>query len=316
MNDAFIAQGKTLHPDMRALIEAREAAGPAETIEEQRAAWTRYSQSLSKPHPDDMAVGDRSLALDHGTVAVRVYRPAGAAEAAPCIVYSHGGGFMKGDLDSSDSFAWGVAQDVGAVVVSVDYRLAPEHPFPAAFDDVYGVVCHVAENAGEFGVDPGRLAVCGDSAGGNLSAAISLAARDRGGPAIAAQSLIYPGVGLDQSGGSYEENADAPGLTRASTIKYRDWYMQREEDHGNPYARPVLAESHAGLPPAYIHTAQHDPIRDDGSIYAEKLEAAGVETHYRLAENMIHGFLRARFAGPGAAAEFDAITGWLKGKLA
>ena len=315
MNDAFIVSGKTLHPDMRVLIEARAAAGTPVTIDEQRAAWTAYSGALSQPYPVDMDVADRELALGRGAVPVRVYRAAKAAAAAPAVIYSHGGGFMKGDLDSSDSFAWGVAEETGAVVVSVDYRLAPEHPFPAAFDDVYGTLEYLAANPAEFGIDAGRIALCGDSAGGNLSAAVSLAARDRDGPKIAAQSLIYPGTGLDQSGGSYEENAEAPGLTTASTVKYRDWYMPRDEDRSNPYARPVLAENFANLPPAYIHTAQHDPIRDDGVIYAEKLRAAGGDVVYRLAEGMIHGFLRARFAGPGAGAEFLAITDWLKAKL-
>ena len=201
MTDTFIENGKELHLDMKAMLEARASAGAANTIEEQRTAWTNYSQALSKPHPEDMKVDDRLLVCAHDTVTVRVYQPAKAFEAAPCIVYSHGGGFMKGDLDSSDNFAWGLAEEVNTVVVSVDYRLAPEHPFPAAFDDVFGALAYIAANPSEFGVNPDRIAVCGDSAGGNLSAAVSLAARDRGGPKIVAQSLIYPGTGLEQSGG-------------------------------------------------------------------------------------------------------------------
>lgn len=316
MADTFIESGKELHADMRHLVEARAKAGPATTISEQRTAWTNYSSAMSKPHPADMTVNDRTLPCSHGGVLVRTYRPSAAADSAPCIIYSHGGGFMKGDLDSSDNFAWGLSQESNAVVVSVDYRLTPEHPFPAAFDDVYGVLCYVAENAGEFGIDTDRIALCGDSAGGNLSAAACLASRDRGGPKIAAQSLIYPGTGLDQTGGSYEENATAPGLTTAATETYRDLYLTRPEDHENPYARPVIAESHAGLPPAYIHTAQHDPIRDDGEIYADKLRAAGNDVTYRCAALMIHGFLRARALGSGAKAEFDAVADWLKEKLA
>ena len=311
----FVVDGKELHPDMKPMLEARAAAGPVSTIAEQRAAWSRYSGALSKPPPTNMAVDDRPLTCGHRSVGVRVYRPASASTLAPAIVYSHGGGFMKGDLDSSDNFAWGLAEEVGAVVVSVDYRLAPEHPFPAAFDDVYAVVDYVAKNPGEFGVDVDRLAVCGDSAGGNLSAAVCLAARDRQGPKITAQSLIYPGTGLEQSGGSYEENANAPGLTKAATQKYRELYMTRSEDRQNPYARPVIAASHEDLPPAYIHTAQHDPLRDDGEVYADKLRAAGVQVTYRCAQLMIHGFLRARALGSGGRGEFGAIVGWLRGKL-
>jgi acetyl esterase len=221
---------------------------------------------------------------------------------------------MKGDLDSSDTFAWGVAQDTNSVVVSVDYRLAPEHPFPAAFDDIYETLCYVAENSAAFRIDPTRIAVCGDSAGGNLSAAACLASRDRDGPEIVAQSLIYPGTGLDQSGGSYEENADAPGLTKSATIKYREMYIPESESN-NPYARPVAADDFSNLPPAYIHTAQHDPIRDDGEIYADKLRAAGNEVVYHCAEGMIHGFLRARLLGPGGTAEYDKITDWLRNQL-
>ena len=142
MNDVATVGGKMLHPDMQTMLNARAVAGPTGTIEEQRTAWTAYSQALSTPHPADMKVEDRVLPLDHGNVTVRVYTPASASGDAPCVIYSHGGGFMKGDLDSSDMFAWGLAQDCGAIVVSVDYRLAPEHPFPAAFDDVYGTLCH------------------------------------------------------------------------------------------------------------------------------------------------------------------------------
>lgn len=316
MNETFMVNGKELHPDMKPMLAARDASGPTGTIEEQRAAWKEYSNLLFEPHPADMTVNDHALACSHGGVPVRVYRPSGAAAFAPCIVYAHGGGFMKGDLDSSDNFAWGLSEETKAVVVSVDYRLAPEHPFPAAFDDVYGVVSYIAEQPNEFGVDAARLAVCGDSAGGNLSAAVCLAARDRNGPKIIAQSLIYPVTGAPRDGGSYDENATAPGLTKVSITKYHELYVTRPEDHENPYARPMLAKSFAGLPPAYIHTAQHDPIRDDGEFYADKLRADGIDVTYRCAKLMIHGFQRARSLGPGGRAEFEAIVNWLKEKIA
>ncbi|MEC7658289.1 MAG: alpha/beta hydrolase fold domain-containing protein, partial [Pseudomonadota bacterium] len=141
-----------------------------------------------------------------------------------------------------------------------------------------------------------------------------LASRDRGGPKIVAQSLIYPGTGLEQSGGSYEANANAPGLTTAATEKYRVMYIP-DSEMANPYARPVIADDFSNLPPAYVHTAQHDPIRDDGEIYADKLRAAGNDVVYHCAEKMIHGFLRARLLGPGGAAEYAKIAGWLRGHL-
>lgn len=315
MTEFINVDGRLLHPDMMAMMEARANAGPVDTIEQQRAAWSKYAAALSKPHPADMKVEDRTLALAHGKVTVRVYTPANAPANAAGVIYSHGGGFMKGDLDSSDNFAWGLADRIAAIVISVDYRLTPEHPFPAAFDDVYGVVCHVAENPTDFGVDAGRLAVCGDSAGGSLSAAVSLAARDRNGPVIAAQSLIYPVTGCERVGGSYEANAEAPGLTTSAMGTYNEMYMTTEADRQNAYARPILAGDFTNLPPAYIHTAQYDPILDDGINYAKKLIDAGSDVTYRCAIGMIHGFLRARAMGPGGKAEFDSVANWLELKL-
>ena len=262
-----------------------------------------------------MEVFDLAIPTEERDVPVRVYRPEGATGPRPVILYMHGGGFMLGDLDSSDGIAWGFAQGTGAVVVSVDYRLTPEHPYPAAFNDCYGVLAWIAENPDELGIDAGRIAVAGDSAGGNLGAAVSLAARDRGGPRIAAQALIYPGTGLDQDAPSYLENADGPGLTTESTKKYRDLYLPGNRDTDDPYARPVMATDHSGLPPAWIHSAEVDPIRDDGRVYASKLALAGTQVTYREARGMIHGFMRARFSGPGAKAEFDAICSFLREHL-
>jgi acetyl esterase len=311
-----------IHPDMRAIMDASrsttEQLGPrsSDDVVAARQWWTMYSQTLSQPHPEDMQVVDQPVPTDHGDVMVRVYRPGGLKGAVPGIVYLHGGGFMLGDLDSSDSNAWGFAQEVGAVVVSVDYRLTPEHPYPAAFNDCYAVLTWLEDNADEVGVDVGRIAVVGDSAGGNLGAALCLAARDRGGPSIAAQALIYMLAGTDQNSASYIEHADGPGLTTASTMKYRDLYLPGAQDTRDAYARPFLAESHAGLPPAWIHSAEIDPIRDDGRTYAAKLALSGTNVTYREARGMIHGFLRARFYGPAAMAEFDAICEFLRHQLA
>ncbi len=309
----------TLHPDMQLLIDARSDLPAATTIEDERLNWTTYSQRLAQPAPSDMVIENRHLpASPHAhEVPVRVYRPASQRDNAesPCVIYLHGGGFMKGDLDSSDSIAWGYAELTRAVVVSVDYRLTPEHPYPAAFDDAYSVLEYIAGNAAAMGIAPTRIAVSGDSAGGNLAAAMCLASRDRSGPTIAAQALIYPGTGLDQDAGSYVEHAEAFGLSRAATVRYRDLYLPDDPNTTDPYARPVMATDHSNLPPAWIHSAGIDPIRDDGRIYAAKLAEAGNEVHFREARDMIHGFMRARFSGATARAEFEAVCTFLHTKL-
>ncbi len=310
-----MSETRPIHPDMQVLLQARAPAPADQSIDEARAAWSAYSQKLARPCPGDMVVFDRMAPSPAREVPIRVYHPAGATAPGPAILYMHGGGFMKGDLDSSDSVAWGFAQETGASVVSVDYLLAPEHPYPAAFNDCYGVLCWLAEHGGEIDVDGARLAVAGDSAGGNLAAAISLAARDRQGPGILAQALIYPGTGLDQDHASYIENAEGPGLTTAGTRAYRDMYLPEIPDTDDAYARPVMAKTFTGLPPAHVHSAEIDPIRDDGRVYAAKLALAGGDVSYREAKGMIHGFMRARFTGPAAAAEYQAICDFLRTRL-
>lgn len=301
-----------LHPEMQVLIDAKADLAPAETVEQMRADWNTYSARLREPHPADMKVEDRRIDGKGGDIPIRVYTPAAAQDAGPCVLYLHGGGFMKGDLDSSDTVAWGLAQETGFVVVSVDYRLAPEHPYPAAFDDCYAVLTHVAENPGAYGGN-GSIAVAGDSAGGNLTAAVSLAARDRGGPAIAGQLIIYPCLTDDLTEDSYRSHADTPGLTTDAMVSYWDWYLAgSKRPCDDPCAVPLKAKDLAGLPQACVHVAEIDPLFDDGRLYAERLEAAGVPTQFRVAKGMIHGFLRSRLLGPDSAAEFDYLCGFLR----
>jgi acetyl esterase/lipase len=302
-----------LHPEMQALIDAKADLPPGNTIEEMRDNWNVYAARMRRPHPADMTVTDGGVAGEGGTIPIRIYRPAAAHDRAPCVLYFHGGGFMKGDLDSSDTVAWGLAQETGAVVVSVDYRLAPEHTYPAAFDDCFSVLADVGDGAGRYGVDPARIAVCGDSAGGNLAAAVSLAARDRGGPAIAAQVLIYPCLTDDLKHASYRTHAETPGLTTASMGSYWQWYLGAAGTPSkDPYAVPLKAEKLSGLPPTLVHVAEIDPLFDDGRLYAERLKAAGVPTEYRCAKGMLHGFMRARLLGPDSAAEFGAICAFVR----
>lgn len=302
--------GMDPHPDMQALIEARDTLPPATTIAEQRANWRAMSEAMRVPYPAGMSVEDRRVASNGLEVPIRLYRP--AAPNGSAILYFHGGGFMKGDLDSGDCVAWGYADKIGALVISVDYRLTPEHPYPAAFDDCYGALDYAAANAAALDIDAGRIAVAGDSAGGNLAAAVSLAARDRDGPAIAAQALIYPMLGLKLVLAARARQGDAPGLSTEAVSEYWRMYLDGETTTQDPYAAPLAGTDFSNLPPALVHTAEFDPLRDDGEVYAERLAEGGTATVYRCADRMIHGFTRARFCGDKVAREFDFICNFLK----
>jgi acetyl esterase len=304
-----------MHPDMAHLIAARDAAGPkGETPEEQRAFWTAYTGSLNESHPADMEVWDETVPTPDGGVPVRLYRPAGAPQPAPAVLYMHGGGFMLGDLDSSDAIAWGFAQQARALVISVDYRLTPDHPYPAAVNDCWNTLLWMQGHAERLGLDPARMGVAGDSAGGNLGAVMALKARDTGALGLRCAAIVYPGTGLDQDQASYLEHADGPGLTRAGTIKYRELYIPSQRDQDDPYARPILADL-SNLPPFWVHSAEIDPIRDDGRAFAAKLAMAGNHVTYREARGMIHGFMRARFKGADARHEYDLICRFLADHL-
>ncbi|MDQ8727996.1 alpha/beta hydrolase [Bradyrhizobium sp. LHD-71] len=307
--------GSPIHADMAPILDARRFVTAAKSVAEKRRNWTTYSQALAVPMPASVKVHDRVLPMPEHAVPVRIYRPADATGVLPCVIYAHGGGFMMGDLDSSDTNAWGLCEGTGAVVVSVDYRLTPEHPFPAAFDDCYGVLSWLVDHGAEVGIDPRRIAVAGDSAGGNLSAAVCLAARDRGGPAIRAQAIIYPSMCDDPTSPSYIENANSPSLTTESVVYYNDTYTSGATNAANPYAAPIRAKDFANLPPALVHVAELDPIRDDGRHFASQLALAGSWVAYREARGMLHGFLRVRLTGPQARKEFAIITDFLSAHL-
>ncbi|WP_094289806.1 alpha/beta hydrolase [Mycobacterium lehmannii] len=236
---------------------------------------------------------DRTVDGPAGPIPVRVYRPPTASDApAPVVVFFHGGGWCVGDLDSYDGTARRHAADAEAVLVAVDYRLAPEHPYPAAVDDVWAVTQWVAASADELGVDAGRLAVAGDSAGGNLAAVVAQLARDAGGPQIRFQLLWYPATTWDTTLPSFAENADAPILDFAAIGGFSRWYVGDMELSDMPATlAPARAENLTGLPPAYIAVAGHDPLRDDGARYAELLSAAGVRVELHNAESLVHGYL-------------------------
>ena len=246
-------------------------------------------------------VADRSVPGPAGDLKVRVYRPAadGTATSAgrPLVVYFHGGGFALGSLDMGNWICGLVAASVGAVVVSVDYRLAPSHVFPAAVEDCYAGLAWAAGNAAELGAT-GRIGVMGESAGGNLAAVSCLIARERGGPAISHQALIYPATDMTRAAPATAD-PHAPFLSAAEISAYKRLYLGPDGDPANPWASPLLAD-HAGLPPALIQVGEHDPIREDGVRYAAALRAAGVPVRFTEYVGMTHGFVN--FPGLSRAA--------------
>ena len=239
-----------------------------------------------------------------GNIPVRVYRPDGA-EPVPAMLNFHGGGFWMGDGYIFDPLVVEMALRAGVAVFSVDYRLAPEHPFPAALDDCYRVLQWLAENAGRFGVDAARLGVMGQSAGGNLAAAVALKARDAGGPALAFQYLQVPTVDLSDRGDwpSFAEAGDDYFLKVSAFPSMRDAYLPRPQDQLDPYASPLRAASHRDLPPALIVAAQFDPLRDQALAYADALRAAGVPVETVVVPGVLHGFIGT----PARAREHIAV---------
>ena len=307
-----------VHPDMADVIAAKRAVTQSNDPEELRAAWDAYGARLGRDRPGGMVVRDTAIrrpTVHGGDIPIRIYRPEGVVSPSPCVVYLHGGAFIKGSLDSGDTVAWGVADVAGVVVASVDYRLAPQHPFPAALEDCYAVVRRLAEQGESFGVRGDRLALWGDSAGGNLAAATCLLARDRGGPGIVAQALNYPCLTDELTSDSYRRYAESPGLRTANMDIAWSHYLGDRRPTDDPHAAPLKAADLSGLPPAHVHYAEIDPLADDARHYAERMTAAGNEVVLRCARRMIHGYLRARFSGEDAAEEFTNPCRFLRERL-
>jgi acetyl esterase len=305
-----------LDPQARAVLDLRAAQGfppPHQTTPEQARANLRARIVVPPGGPEPVAaVEERAVPGPDGPVPVRVYTPI-TGGLVPALVFFHGGGWMIGDLDTHDGICRALANRAGCVVISVDYRRAPEHPFPAAPDDCYAATAWVAEHARSLGADAARLAVGGDSAGGNLAAAVALMARDRGGPPLRYQLLVYPVVERDFSTKSYQENADGYGLSRADMEWFWRQYLRADADAANPYAAPIKAASLAGLPPALVVTAGYDVLRDEAESFATRLAAAGVAVEVARYPTLIHGFFgmagmvdEARHAVDAAAASLCA----------
>lgn len=246
---------------------------------------------VGKPHPD-VLVSRKTATFEDGTMLpLRVYRPAARrVDVLPLVVYFHGGGFCFGAAHLSEWWCTTLAHEAEVVIVSVEYRLAPEHRYPVPVEDGYAASRWVADNAADVGGDAAELTVMGEDAGGNLAAAVALMARDRGGPAIARQVLIYPVVDLAGHYASEDENARAPVLSAADLRVACDRYASAAQQ-SDPYASPLRAESHADLPPALIQTAHHDPVRDQGRAYAEVLRRAGVPVTLTDYVDALHGYV-------------------------
>lgn len=225
-----------------------------------------------------------------GALAARVFRPRSAPEPLPVVVHLHGGGWVRRDLEVADWLLSRVACGVPAVVVSVDYRLAPQHPFPAAVDDAIAATTWVARHADQFGGDPDRIAIMGDSSGANLAAVTALAARDAGEPRLACQVLLYPPTDLTGASASLSEDPKAPILSEGALETFRDLYLG-DTDPADPRVSPLLADDHQGLPPTLVLVGDHDPLRDDARRYVEVLRAAEVPVRGTLYAGAIHAFL-------------------------
>jgi len=280
-----------LDPQARALLDQFVAIGgqplSSMPVADARHAMEVLASMRGEPPPIRSAV-DRRIPGPAGEIPVRVYTP-NATAPLPLLVYFHGGGWVLGGLDTHDGVCRALANGAECIVVSVDYRLAPEHKFPAAAEDCYAATRWVAANAAELGGDAQRMAIGGDSAGGNLTAVVALMARDRGGPPLVFQLLIYPVTMAAFDTQSYRDNADGYLLTTADMRWFWNHYLDRANDAANPYASPLMGTL-TGLPPALVITAEFDPLRDEGEQYAHRLEEAGVAARISRYDGMIHGF--------------------------
>ena len=281
-----------LHPEYDAVLK-QLAATPGPALSDMPVADARAMYRMMRPAAPDLAVGrvdDRSIDGPAGAIPLRIFTPAGQGP-FPIFVNFHGGGWVIGDLETADAISRELCDRVGCIVVAVDYRLAPEHRFPAAVDDCYAATKWVAANAHAIGGDARRIAVGGESAGGNLAAVVSHLARDRGGPALCFQLLAYPVTDANLDTGSYRSNAEGYLLTRATMDWFWNTYAPNARDRANPLATPLNAKNFAQLPPALVMTAEFDPLRDEGEAYSKKLKAAGVPVDYVCFDGLIHDFL-------------------------
>ncbi|MEY2436911.1 MAG: acetyl esterase [Acidimicrobiaceae bacterium] len=309
-----------LDPNLKTMLDSlADVGGPAMTevsADEARAMYKLMSSIAGEPEDVD-AVESRSVPGPDGDIPVRVYRPAAAplGDPRPILVWYHGGGWVIGDLDTADVTCRSLANATGAIVVSVDYRLAPEHRFPAAVDDCVAALEWVIAHGDELGGDPSRIAVGGDSAGGNLAAVVSLDARDKG-IALRHQLLVYPVTDATLSQPSMEENAEGYLLTKESMVWFVDHYLGAQGDPKDPRLSPLHADELAGVAPATVFTAEFDPLRDEGEAYAERLREADVPVELTRFDGMVHSFFALGVVTPVAGEAMALAAQRLRADLA
>lgn len=307
-----------LDPAAKAVMDMMEDNGVSfKGISSMTAVELRSMMQTGELPVEDVArTEDRVIPGADGTdLPIRIYWPSTSDEPLPVVVFFHGGGWVIGGIDSHDGQVREMVNRTAMVYVSVDYRLAPEARFPAAAEDCYAATQWVAANAADIGADAARLGVAGDSAGGNLAAVVTLMARDRGGPAVAHQLLIYPCCDMDPNAWpSQTENGTGYFLTKESMDWFYDQYADMA-DRDNPYASPIKADDLSGLPPACVITAEYDPLRDEGEAYGARLQEAGVACEVHRYDGMFHGFFGMTLAVSGAVAAQETAAAAVKAAL-
>lgn len=303
-------------PQIQTVLDQMESIGfpglSALPVEQARQALALMGSARAEGAEEVARVEEVAVPGPAGTIPARVYSPE-ADETPPVVVYYHGGGWVLGGLESHEGTCRALANAAGAVVISVDYRLAPEHPFPAAVDDAWAALRWIADHAGDLGGDPSRLAVAGDSAGGNLAAVVALLARDAGSPALRGQLLVYPATDATMASNSIQANGEGFFLTKADMEWFYGHYAPERPSDWR--LSPLSAEDLTGLPPALVLTAEYDPLRDEGEAYGARLAASGVPVEVVRKDGLIHGFFGMVADVDEARAAMDhagaTVRGWM-----
>ena len=308
-----------LDPDAAVVYKLYQEAGrpPYETVtpQEARALYLKGCLAASPTPPELAGISQLAIPARHGPIPARLYTPRqrrDKAGLAPALVFFHGGGWVIGNLDTHDVACRKLAHEGEMTVIAVDYRLAPEHKFPAAVEDAVTATQWIAANAAELGIDASRLVIGGDSAGGNLAAVVALSAREAGGPALAGQLLVYPATDFAMRHPSHSEPETSVLLTHSVIRWFRDHYLNGPGDGDDWRASPLRAQHHAGLPPAYVLTAGADPLREEGAEYAERLKDAGVAVTYRHFPGQFHGFFTMGKFLEQSNVAISEIGAWLR----